>query len=172
MFFPCSLGTGLWVASALKALIIQTLPTSLFSTTNPIVLQGQKPLVTVRTGGWTRQHISEVCHTPVLSNLGLLANLITFHIFMKVPHLRIFFGVQKTHISLFLMPHYEEKIETQSKCKLKSEQSKEYELCHLIKILFEDLLCIFWCFFNILGMEALQCYSANWMLSSSHSDTI
>lgn len=43
VFFLCSLGTGLWVASALKALIIQTLPTSLFSTTtNPIVLQGQK----------------------------------------------------------------------------------------------------------------------------------
>lgn len=52
VFFFCSLGTGLWVASALKKLIIQTLRTYLFSTTtNSIVLQRQKPLVTARTDG-------------------------------------------------------------------------------------------------------------------------
>lgn len=46
-----------------------------------------------------RQHISEVCHTSALSNLGLLAILIIFYILIQVPHLRIFL-FKKPHIEL------------------------------------------------------------------------
>jgi len=67
-----------------------------------------------------KQCIAEVCHTSVLSNLILLANLIIFDIFIKVPHLRMFLLFKKTHILLFLMPHYEEKLENLIQVQTKS----------------------------------------------------
>lgn len=58
-----------------------------------------------------RQHISEACHTSVLSNWVLLTNLIIFDILIKVPHLRIFFLFKTLIFNYFLMPHCEEKLE-------------------------------------------------------------
>lgn len=57
-----------------------------------------------------RQHISELCHTSVLSNLGLLAILIIFDILIQVPDLRIFL-FKNLVLNYVLMPHYEEELE-------------------------------------------------------------